>query len=335
MEIVLKSVYHRKINSEPRNVKQFINCFQCLLLLQDHQASALRANESRQYYPAQHTEGADSILADIRGSGHVIAATVTGFGRHPNGRADCEGDVRVHIDGLRTPSVQSDGSESYACYGWGFATPPECHMAGGYDGEVQIDHKNWSMHRECLDAPYPFLSCLRFGIESGGSNDVWMAHSGMVFYYGQDEVRLRLLAEASIDGEALEAYFEGDDDHIPICARGAYAQPVTLEIPVDAKITHLIMRRMSDQAHGPQCARVLVNGEALQVPWYAQVNNPHKRWLEDEYVLPARALAGKSRLRVTLIPEAACGATHWNVFGLRAYGAEPIHEIRENRPRLL
>ena len=43
----------------------------------------------------------------------------------------CEGDVRIYIDGKRTPQVESDGSESYVCYGWGFPTPPEVHPMGG------------------------------------------------------------------------------------------------------------------------------------------------------------------------------------------------------------
>ena len=54
------------------------------------------------------------------------------------------GDVRVYIDGKRTPQVESDGSESYVCYGWGFPTPPEVHPMGGYDG---LSDNPWSMTR--------------------------------------------------------------------------------------------------------------------------------------------------------------------------------------------
>ena len=59
-------------------------------------------------------------------------------------RSSCEGDVRVHIDGSGSPTVQSDGSESWACYGWGFEFPAQCNPASSYDGRGNAE---WSMLR--------------------------------------------------------------------------------------------------------------------------------------------------------------------------------------------
>ena len=59
------------------------------------------------------TARAGSLVASFSGSGHVVAGVITSEG------SMCEGDVRVHIDGCATPAVESDGSESWACYGLG------------------------------------------------------------------------------------------------------------------------------------------------------------------------------------------------------------------------
>ena len=96
----------------------------------------------------------------------MVAAHVTCYGERPN-IITCEGDVRVYIDGNRTPKVESDGSESYVCFGWGFSTPPEVHPFGGYDG---LKDNPWSMTRLCINDYYPFYRGLEFNIESGEYN---------------------------------------------------------------------------------------------------------------------------------------------------------------------
>ena len=107
----------------------------------------------------------------------MVAAHVTCYGERPH-IITCEGDVRIHIDGIKTPQVESDGSESYICYGWGFPTPAECNPSGGYDG---LSDNPWSMTRLCLGDSYPFYSQLDFNIESGESNNQYLEHLGDCF----------------------------------------------------------------------------------------------------------------------------------------------------------
>lgn len=141
----------------------------------EHPAGYFRAAP---YYARRHTEGADSVIADIHGSGHIVGAVITGFGEGPEGYASCEGDVRVHIDGVRTPQIESDGSESYVCYGWGFTSPPEYNPSSGYDGRSPAS-TDWSMVRFMTGDCYPFLESVRFGIESGEDNRAnYLEHSG-------------------------------------------------------------------------------------------------------------------------------------------------------------
>lgn len=294
---------------------------------------------STPYYTRKHTEGADSILAEVSGSGHIVSSIITGFGETPESRADCEGDVRIHFDGIRTPQIESDGSESYSCYGWGFETPQEYNPASGYDGH---GHKDWSMHRSLMGDWYPFHSGFRFGIESGGSNDLYMEHSGMIFYYGSDDILLRKLLDINFDDPdtltavdyqckeplaltTLTSYFEGDDDHLPVTFTGHYAvcsRHFKIQIPQNA--SSLVLRRVSDQKQGRQRASVFIDGaEIEEYPWYFPDFNPYKRWLEDEFIIPHRYLEGKSHVTVTITPQ-PCDPDFpnkitWNEFGYQIF----------------
>lgn len=282
---------------------------------------------SSPYYIRKHTEGSDSILAETRGCGHIVGAVITAFGRTPESRADCEGDVRVMLDGIRTPQIESDGSESYSCYGWGFETPREGNPASGYDGRM---HRNWSMVRTMMGDVYPFLSGFRFGIESGGNNDLYMEHSGMIFYYGRDEERLKSLGKFCVGDlgarefgyyvqggtkETLVSYFEGDEDDVEISITGRRDMDLSgfsFIMPEEAE--YVILRRVSDQGLGKQKAAVKINGMLLEKPWYFADYNPYKRWLEDEYTLPEEVLRKGEKNQVELRPDRTGGDCVWNEF---------------------
>lgn len=291
--------------------------------------------KSAPYYKRKHTEGADSLIACVSGSGHIVSSVITAFGKTPDDRADCEGDVRIYLDGLRTPQIESDGSESYSCYGWGFETPQEYNPASGYDGH---EHKDWSMHRSLMGDWVPFTSGFCFGIESGGCNDLYMEHSGMVFYYGDNKPRRLKIGELCFDKpetleqcryscedgytvQSLTSFFEGDDDHIPFTFHGHYSKgerSFRVDIPENAQA--VILRRVSDQQNGPQKAAVYVD----QIPveeylWYFPDSNPYKRWLEDEFVIPLKYISGKTSITVSIKP-LACSSDKpdsitWNEFG--------------------
>ena len=63
------------------------------------------------------------------------------------------------------------------------------------------------------------------------------------------------------------------------------------------------LRRLSDQQQPRQCARVWVDGQEAGV-WYLADSNPHKRWIEDEFEIPAELTRGKSVLSIRIVPEA-------------------------------
>jgi hypothetical protein len=66
---------------------------------------------------------------------------------------------------------------------------------------------------------------------------------------------------------------------------------------------------MSDQRQGYQAARVIVDGRAAGL-WRQPLGNPHQRWLEDGFRLPADLTVDRRRVRITLIP--LDGAPAWH-----------------------
>lgn len=280
---------------------------------------------STPYYTKKHTEGADNIIAQISGSGHVAGVVITASGRTPDDRASCEGNVRVHIDGKRTPQVESDGSESYVCYGWGFKFPPSCHPSAGYDGIRYQCENEWSMARMCIGDCYPFNSSLRFGIQSAGCNDEYMNHSGMVFYYDSRKgIIEEQIQQIETGSKALTSVFEGDDDDTLVTMKGDYGKTVSFDTELPENNHTLSIHRISDQFKARQRAKVLVDGVACPTDWVFADSNLHQRWLEDEYVLPASVLTGKNQVHIDLVPVAAEEGEEvtWNVFGLT------VHAIR-------
>ncbi len=279
------------------------------------------------YYERRATAGRDSILCHIQGQhGHLVGACVSGYDREndldPQFNAACEGDVRIHIDGSPTPTVESDGSESYVCYGWGFHSAPEENPFTGYDGAGGRVSKPWSMMRTNPFDCQPFLDSLRFGIEAGGCNDEYIEHSGVIFYYGRDGSAWERLCELSpSEGIALTSYFEGDDDDIPVTRVGEYGAERKMTLALPKGTTHLLLRRISDQKLGRQMARVTVDGADVGYPWYYADKNEHKRFLSDEFVIPRRFVWGKDSLTLTLMP-----VQNWNDFGIEVYAVKGTAE---------
>ena len=299
------------------------------------------------YHKRQCTHGSDSIIAEISGSGHIISALITGYAMEEG--ANCEGDVRVHFDGIRTPRIESDGSESYACYGWGFEAPHQCNPSSGYDGHIgeryffdAYQPECWSMTRQLTGDYYPFRSKVRFGIESFGCNERDMEHSGMIFYYRTGDSREFDIAEIVIGDKVSEqkvnyrrldgaseptvktSYFEGDDDDIQLTFSGYYGgDGCSFEIPIDNEVEQIVIKRVSDQSECRQLAKVYVDGEEVtEYPWYFPDHNPYKSWLEDEFVIPGKYIKGKNAVTIRIVPLPCGGKTFFNEFGYRICGVK-------------
>lgn len=294
---------------------------------------------SSPYYERKCTHGSDSIIAEVSGSGHIVSSIITGYGI--NDGASCEGDVRVHFNSIRTPQIESDGSESYACYGWGFESPVQCNPSSGYDG--YIGEKNepecWSMTRHLTGDWYPYRNGFRFGIESFDYNNKDMEHSGMIFYYNTGAAKEYEIAHIETGNSESEtnggykrlddispitktSYFEGDDDDKEVTFTG-YIGGLGSEIDFDVKegTKYVVIRRVCDQSKCRQLAAVYVNGEEVtEYPWYFPDSNPYKSWLEDEFIIPNKYICGKKHFTVKIVPCKCGGKVFFNEFEYTVYG---------------
>lgn len=257
--------------------------------------------------------GRDSMVARIAGSGHVVAGLITAE------ESQCEGDVRVHIDGCGTPAVESDGSESWACYGWGFESPPQDNPTSSYDG---TGNSSWSMLRLLMGDCYPFRTALRMTVEGGsgtrdGRGD---RRSGLVFWYGKPEPAMALtdlLDVGDPDSEARHGYtapasdkwdltssLEGEFDDVPITDNGRTLNgPSQFTVKIVPENQGVLLRRRSDQMKRGQRARVSVDGQQIaERTWIAPDCNPHFRWLEDEFLIPPAYTKEKQQITVHIEP---------------------------------
>lgn len=256
----------------------------------------------------------DSLIAEIAGSGHVVAGLITAE------KSFCEGDVRVHIDGCGTAAVESDGSESWACYGWGFEFPPQSNPASSYDG---VGNPVWSMLRLLMGDCYPFRTGFRMTVEggSGARDNGDDRRSGLVFWYGEPEPAMVLTdflnvgdpesesrhgysAPASV-AWALTSAFEGEFDDVPIADSGRTLNgPSQFTAQISPENQGVLLRRRSDQVKRGQRARISVDGKQVsERTWIAPDGNPHFRWLEDEFMIPPAYTRGKRKIVVRIEPE--------------------------------
>ena len=109
--------------------------------------------------------------------------------------ATCEGDVRLFLDTLSAPTVQSDGTETWGCWGMGFDNAPRLHPFSFYmtyaKADCQRPGSGWSLLRETVSDCCYFDHFMRFELEHGPDNNIRAKdlglYSGQVFAYLKEE----------------------------------------------------------------------------------------------------------------------------------------------------
>ncbi len=127
--------------------------------------------------------GKNARIGRLVGRGALAYGVISGYDFNPTPWGTCEGDVRCFIDDMTVPCVQSDGSESWGSWGWGFIRPGSCNVMSWYhspDNGVN----SWSELRLTYADAYVFNRFLRFDLEHGMANDhPESASSGQIFAY--------------------------------------------------------------------------------------------------------------------------------------------------------
>ena len=164
----------------------------------------------------------------------------------------------------------------------------------------------------------PFRTGFRFGLEAGDCNNIAMRHSGLVLFYGRDEAGMVLTDTLDIGDDQSEAAHqyrvEGevwrgelatryeDDASTPVTDCGvAHSGFSEFTVNIRPDNCGVRLRRRCDQLHGRQRARVHIDGVPLnERTWYFADRNPDRRWLEDDFEIPAAHTTNKDKIRVRL-----------------------------------
>lgn len=275
------------------------------------------------YPPTPNRDGENSVIADLVGSGHMVYGVLTGSGVLTGG---CEGDVRVFIDDGSSPVVESDGSESWASYGWGFATPPQCNPFSAYNGAPDVN-SDWSELRLTFTDSYPFRRRLRFELEHGEQNNGGGCHSGQIFAYMRPDHRPGMVPCGEFgpgcsgyhtDGrtqELRDRFENGIHERYEtfLCVEGMSATTLQADIPADNR--GLLVERVSRQDRGWMEAAVSVDGKTVPQHWLYADGNPYYRLLEDVFLIPESFTRGKRQVELRIQPL----TDSWNECRYRVY----------------
>ncbi len=284
------------------------------------------------YYPATPAvPGHNSIIGVAEGRGHIVSSTLTAL---PVGDkyVSCEGDVELYIDDSGTPQIESDGSESHACYGWGFVDPPQQNPASGYDGQGFHTYA-WSQARVFMGDRIPFQKSFRFTLEAGGDNDWDMLHSGLILYYGKMSHGMLLTDTLYVGNTAsekshnykvggqtwmgeLSSFYEGDYDNVLFTDTGRTFNGFSeFTVAINPMNNGIHLRRRCDQKDGRMKAKVYLDGELLKERnWYFADRNPHKRWLDHELQIPPAYTYGKEKISLRIEYVQSGDTKEWNEF---------------------
>ena len=273
--------------------------------------------------------GQDWLFADEQGHGKFVGVSHTIRGsRIKTAFSDAapyflEGAERVYTDGAASPQWYGTGTEDLYEGGWyfkdgtRFSDPltgqPDQRTATGGCADYCV-----AVYRLMLADAIDYHSALRFGIEHGKRNMVQPDYSSTAFLYTQsdetlaagDDVRpgdpvSRLLhgyADADATDRLLVSEYEGAEDTRPVIGSvRATNATITFHVEADPDNRGIQLRRTSDQADGFQSADVAIDGVPVG-NWLQPRSNTFHRWLDDTYLLPQSATAGKAQLTITLTP---------------------------------
>ncbi len=212
------------------------------------------------------------------------------------------------------------------------------HGNPGYreDGDGRTATGCYRFH---ITDPIPFYRSLRFGIEHGGFNRQEAGYRSVAYYYARPDPALILTDFLDVGDEASERlhqykaegvswtgestfYYEGDRDGTRGGLLPIVGPPISLPpdispesvrddgrrirsrsrfvVRLDPANRGVRLRRRMDAGMKDQAASVSVDGVRLSIPWHTLGWNLSKRWKDAEYEIPARYMAGKDAVALSI-----------------------------------
>lgn len=81
------------------------------------------------------------------------------------------------------------------------------------------------------------------------------------------------------------------------------------------------IRRLTAQGKWHIMGGWYVDGEEVsEYPWYFPDHNPHKSWLGDEFIVPAKYIRNKKRVKIEIVPQECGGKCYFNEFEYKIFG---------------
>ncbi len=274
------------------------------------------------YFKAQYkrewptTNGVDYGILDTRGRGVYVGQVMTVEPVRPEIKRWWEGDLRIYLDGRRQPAFHGTGHEDEYLGGWSNEWLMNPYSLPMHGEPATRDLKAIDFQWNASTTVYrffvggvPYQSRISVSTEHGVDNGVPAMYSSVAYYYEQpdgsqmvdaldvgnadEEKRHRYRADPAAGIKSLVAQFEGAHDQESVTDEGReVTNGSRFSFTVSERTSELRLRRLYDQT-ALQEAEVVING-ASAGPWYAPAVNPHKRWAESDFLIPAALVSGRT-----------------------------------------
>lgn len=273
--------------------------------------------------------GEDYDALRVEGQGHYVGTNLI----LPGLSWTLEGDERVFVDGLRTPSISGTGTEDYVNGGWYWSRGPFSAPLSGMPERAEASHPISAYRLHITDA-IPFRTSLRVAFEHDGVGSNTVPYASVAYYYLKREPGMTELASfepADEASAAAHAFSAGDqssvdsvtsrffNDALPTAeTRLAVSSPASSEftLEIDPGNAGIVLRRVFDQALRDQRAEVFVDDVSAGL-WHAAGGNDAFRWREDEFWIPSELTRDRSAVTVRLdVKSPTWNAAEYRVFAL-------------------
>jgi hypothetical protein len=279
-----------------------------------------------------------TALASADSAGHLVAWVLDIVGQEHSAQTTqsyLEGDMRLFIDGSRSPSVHGTGTEDEFNGGFYYAGGPfslPTHGAGPVG--AQGDRSTESQYRVFFADPPVWSRSIELMMEHGASDEDTRSVSNTTWIYRRSPELFFFSPITVPSSTQLTAYFEGEHDGniaqpiLPLGLTAKLAPPPELseesftasgvtftekiEFTVPARRgCALVLRRLRDAA---TTSNVLITVAGYDVGhWVDAYSNVHKRWQQSDFVVPA-SFVSDDTMRIAFTPE--LGATE-TLYGLQ------------------
>lgn len=284
-------------------------------------------------------------LLSETGSGKVVSLQLNCFGDPGCGVQYEEGDVRVYIDGSRTPQIVSPGMEDFF-NGAGYFIDGSSRASHGLYTTQLSGYTNWhagadgaegiSVYRVFAADAMVFRDGISFCIEHGGGDrdpeaagwhrNQSAGYESLICYYHTPVRRMEqtdgfatadeaqrgahaFAAEGGTQAVQVTSGFAGGFDLVERTMDGiAHRDGVSFTLALDPDNHGAVLSRIFDYGT-PNCgASVYVDGEYAGY-WCRAGYNDVYRLCEDRLILPAALTQGKASVTIRIRPENGCT---WN-----------------------